>query len=256
MSTTEDILLVGTGNLASHLAGIFSATAGYSLFVASREAEKGSDFCARYGGLLYQESDNRKFKIVLLCVSDSALIDCAAQYAFAGDCLVHTSGSSSLELIDRYHPSTGVFWPLQTFTAGRPVSWNNLPVCIQGKDPFTKKILRDLVFSIGAKMVESTSESRLKLHIAAVFACNFVNHMYVLSDIWCRENLLSFELLKPLIEETASKVQEILPPEAQTGPAKRGDNKINEKHLATLSDHPALQTVYNLLAKQIHNRYR
>jgi predicted short-subunit dehydrogenase-like oxidoreductase (DUF2520 family) len=169
---------------------------------------------------------------------------------------MHTSGASSIEILSPYHASTAVFWPLQTFTAGREINWAGLPVCVQSSGPEAAALIQRIGEGMGVRLIESTSEERLKYHLAAVFVSNFVNHLYALADIWCRENLLEPEHLKPLILETAKKVQELSAPEAQTGPAKRHDLASMEKHLALLNDHPALQQVYALLSEQIMNRYQ
>jgi predicted short-subunit dehydrogenase-like oxidoreductase (DUF2520 family) len=256
MSYPEEILLVGTGNLAAHLAVILSGPAGYRVDVAGRDPEKLETFCKTYGGLPFREEDDKFYQAVIICVSDQAIESSAARYGKKASCILHTSGASSLEILEKYHRSNGVFWPLQTFTAGREVSWEGLPVCIQASDQHAAAILNRLSEGTRIKAIESTSDQRLQYHLAAVFVGNFVNHLYVLSDIWCRENLLDFDALKPLILETARKVQALSPPEAQTGPAKRQDVASIDKHMAMLDDHPALKQVYHILSEQIMKRYQ
>jgi predicted short-subunit dehydrogenase-like oxidoreductase (DUF2520 family) len=144
---------------------------------------------------------------------------------------------------------------MQTFTAGRPINWHKLPVCIQASGSGPGVFFEKLSNSTGLLTVETTSAERLNYHLAAVFACNFTNHLYTLADIWCRENLLEPKLMLPLIEETAKKVQLLDPTEAQTGPAKRADQVTIDKHMALLNDHPALRQVYQLFSEQIMSRY-
>jgi len=252
----DEILLIGTGNLAAHLAAVLSGPAGYRLDVAGREQSKTEAFCNAFGGLPYLEEEGKFYQAAIVCVSDEAIATCASKYGNKAEVLIHTSGASPLEVIKELHAETGVFWPVQTFSRGREIDWKNLPVCIQSNGQKAEQFIRNLAERTGIHPVESTSEERLKYHLAAVLVCNFVNHLYTVADIWCRENLLNPDFLKPLILETAKKVQELNPPESQTGPAKRGDTGSMEKHLALLNDHPAIRQVYTLMSEQIQNRYQ
>lgn len=256
MKQPDEILLAGTGNLAAHLAGLFADIAGFRLDVAGRDPAKTHEFCNKFGGLPFREEEGKQYLAVIVCVSDQAIESVAAKYGRKGAVLIHTSGASPMETLLTFHQSVGVFWPVQTFTAGREIGWTGLPVCIQSNDSLAADFLSLVTERTGIMPVESTSADRLRYHLAAVFVCNFVNHLYALADIWCREHLLETETLKALILETARKVQSLEPPEAQTGPAKRHDIQSLDKHLELLSDHPALKQVYTLLSKQIMNRYQ
>ena len=256
MNPPEEILIVGTGNLAAHLVSALSKAGGYWIHVASRDHLKAQKFCNRFGGTPFSEKETNVFSAVFLAVTDQVIEETAARYARYGKILFHTSGSTSMEALKNHHHAYGVFWPLQTFSQDRPVQWSDLPVCLESSNADAEKHLQQIVASLGAKAVNIDSAHRIKMHIAAVFVCNFTNHLYALADIWCRENQLDFDLLKPLISETANKIQNLSPPEAQTGPAKRHDVVTMNKHTEQLQNHPSLLEIYELISRQIQHRYK
>ena len=149
----------------------------------------------------------------------------------------------------------GVFYPLQTFSKNRVVNFKDIPICVEAKDAKDIKLLMNLGKSLSEKVVEVNSEERSKLHVAAVFVNNFVNHLYgVGHDILSAHNL-PFELFQPLIEETASKIKTVTPSQAQTGPAKRGDQKTIEKHLHLLGE-GSNSILYQLLTESIKAKFK
>ena len=142
----------------------------------------------------------------------------------------------------------GVFYPLQTFSKNREVNFNNIPICVEATEPRDLKLLMNLGKSLSEKVVEVNSEERSKLHLAAVFVNNFVNHLYAIGDDILSNNELSFDLLHPLIEETANKIKILAPSQVQTGPARRGDQKTIEKHLHLLKEGPKSDLYQQLTA--------
>ena len=143
----------------------------------------------------------------------------------------------------------GVFYPMQTFSKQREVPFAGLPVFIES--PTDAAVLRTLAESMGCGVYEMDSASRRYLHLAAVFACNFSNHMYdVCARVLARKGI-PFEVMLPLIDETARKVHALTPREAQTGPAVRYDQTVMQRHLDLLEDED-LKQIYNLLSQHIH----
>lgn len=151
--------------------------------------------------------------------------------------LVHTSGGVDLSAINPKH-QRGVFYPLQSFSETGKARFKEIPMCLEAENPEALEKLTRLARSISEKVETITSEERAKLHLAAVFVNNFVNHLYYISDQYLAVNDLDFELLKPLINETARKMETLIPVEAQTGPAVRKDQKTIQKHLELLNDSP------------------
>ena len=150
----------------------------------------------------------------------------------------------------------GVIYPLQTFSRKREVNFRDIPVFIEANSSANLEILRNIAGSISGIVSEADSEQRQLLHISAVFACNFVNHFYFIASELLKKNNVSFDVIKPLILETALKVQELQPIEAQTGPAVRFDKNIIDKHLSKLADAEEYRQLYELISKSIFEHHK
>ena len=159
--------------------------------------------------------------------------------------LVHTAGSMPLSVFDGYDCHAGVLYPMQTFSMDREVDFREIPLFIEGADPR----IRAVAESLSAHVYELSTADRKYLHLAAVFACNFANHCYTLAaDVLARKGL-PFDVMLPLVDETARKVHELHPTEAQTGPAVRGDKNVMAAQSALLDGR--LQAIYNLMSESI-----
>jgi predicted short-subunit dehydrogenase-like oxidoreductase (DUF2520 family) len=145
----------------------------------------------------------------------------------------------------------GVFYPLQTFSKTSNIDFESVPICIESNDTSFYEFLNELANSITNKVYMLDSKQRRQLHIAAVIACNFSNLMYRFSEDICKEHSIPFEILQPLILETANKIQSLPPSKAQTGPAQRGDELTIEKHIASLESNSELQSIYKTLSNSI-----
>jgi len=168
---------------------------------------------------------------------------------------VHTAGSVSMAVFQEKKEKYGVFYPFQTFSKAKQLDFKKIPVFIEASHPEVEAVLCALASSVSNEVHQINSEQRLKLHIAAVFACNFVNHLYHVASDMLKSADLPFEVLKPLILETAGKVMQLTPEEAQTGPAKRNDTGVINKHLDALSESPDLRKIYQELSDMILNQY-
>ncbi|MDH6306570.1 putative short-subunit dehydrogenase-like oxidoreductase (DUF2520 family) [Parabacteroides sp. PF5-5] len=164
---------------------------------------------------------------------------------------VHTAGSVPMQIFEGHAKRYGVFYPLQTFTKKRRVKLDKTPIFLEVNNPEDMKMLKKVAIALSGNAQELDSEKRKMLHLAAVFACNFTNHMYALAAKLLEEQSLSYELILPLIIETADKISEIPPSEAQTGPAVRFEKEIMDKQIAMLSD-PGMQTIYRLISQNIY----
>ena len=162
--------------------------------------------------------------------------------------LVHTAGSMPLSVFDGYDCHAGVLYPMQTFSLDREVDFREIPLFIEGADPR----IRAVAESLSAHVYELSTADRKYLHLAAVFACNFANHCYTLAaDVLARKGL-PFDVMLPLVDETARKVHELHPTEAQTGPAARGDKNVMAAQSALLDGR--LQAIYNLMSESIQDK--
>lgn len=194
--------------------------------------------------------------IYIISVSDLVFNDLLKEVNFNNKLIAHTAGSISMEELKKYSNNYGVFYPLQTFSKYREVDFSCVPMCIEGNTPENEQILVDLASVISKDVRIISSEQRKQLHLAAVFASNFVNHMYTIAaDIVGQKNL-PVDILLPLISETASKIINIPPIEAQTGPAIRNDKNIIKKHLRMLNDNPKLAEIYCLLSDSIYEYHK
>ena len=198
-------------------------------------------------------SEIKEADVYIIAIPDDAIDDFSATLPFQDKLVVHTSGSVPMQALDGKNKK-GVFYPLQTFTKNNLVDFSEIPICIEAEEETDLKTLRTLGESISNKVTMISSEDRKKLHLAAVFVNNFVNHLYTISEAILEENNLDFGLLKPLIAETASKIENLSPLQAQTGPAKRNDRKTIENHLHLLKDSP-YREVYQQLTKAIQDTY-
>lgn len=173
-----------------------------------------------------------------------------------GTLVVHTAGSIGLDVFPEKIKQKGIFYPLQTFSDNRNVNFKDLPFLLESSDDQSSEIMNKLAESIGAKVYFVDTEHRRMLHLAAVFVCNFTNHMLMEGKDVATRAGFSFDVLVPLINETISKALKIGPENSQTGPAVRNDQNTIEKHLELLSYSPELQRIYNEMTQSIIKYYK
>ncbi|MBW3517980.1 Rossmann-like and DUF2520 domain-containing protein [Flavobacterium sp. NKUCC04_CG] len=187
--------------------------------------------------------------LVLLAVSDDAIEEVSAAIKLPNQLIAHTSGGSSINAI-KGTARAGVFYMLQTFSLEKAVDFSKIPFCLEASNDTDFALLEKLALKFSEKVFNINSEQRKSIHVAAVFVSNFVNHMYVLGSEICKENQVPFDILKPLILETAEKIQTLSPQKAQTGPAVRKDKKTIKKHLDFLVD-SNLKEIYQMITQSI-----
>jgi predicted short-subunit dehydrogenase-like oxidoreductase (DUF2520 family) len=190
--------------------------------------------------------------IYIFALKDSALSEAAQNMPPLSGCWVHTAGSIPMDIFSDYSDRRGVLYPLQTFSKNRNVSFQNIPLFIEANNPGDEDLLDAIAHILSVRVIRLSSEKRKYLHLAAVFACNFANHLYALAAEILEKQGLDWDLLSPLIHETASKVDALHPLDAQTGPAVRNDKNVMDKQLEMVKARPDLQVLYQLLSKSIH----
>jgi predicted short-subunit dehydrogenase-like oxidoreductase (DUF2520 family) len=195
-------------------------------------------------------------KIIIIAVPDHLLISVLESITCSPETLVaHTAGSFGLDIFPEKIIRRGIFYPLQTFSKGRKVSFFDLPFLLESSDDKSAGILKTLAESIGSKVHFVDTEQRRMLHLAAVFVCNFTNHMLTLGREVSLKADYPFEILTPLIKETISKALDSGPENSQTGPAVRNDRNTIEKHLELLSFSSELQKIYQVISQSIIEYY-
>lgn len=247
------ISIIGSGNVATHLAAALK-NAGHTIVqVYSPNYQNASLLAYHVKAEAIADIDqiNDETDIFIIAAKDDAIDTVARQLAPYQKLIVHTSGATDLSSILKYHSPAGVFYPLQTFSKVREVDFKQVPLCIEGSDNEVTAQLELLAHTITNDVYRVNSSQRKILHLAAVFACNFPNHLYAIAQTLLAEHQLSFNLLKPLIIETAQKAMESSPVDVQTGPAIRRDEKTMSEHLVFLNQHPQLQQLYEVLSQSI-----
>lgn len=243
--------------MAWHLAHALDAAHHTIAQVYSRNSRKAADLAHPFNA----EAVNRiehlsdEVDVILICVSDDA-IDAVAQQLKNRNCLIaHTSGAIAMGVLQETSPFYGVFYPLQSLSQGKKVDFFSVPILTEGNNKAAEMQLDALGKTISNTVKNITSEQRKHLHLAAVFANNFTNALYAEAAEILSHHNLSFDLLRPLISETAQKVQKLPPQEAQTGPAKRHDELTINKHLELLNGQPEKEKVYRLLTEIIQKKF-
>lgn len=248
------VIILGAGNVASHL---FKAFQKSDKIVVKQWYNRRLESIQTYQNQIEITDDLSELKeadIYILAVSDDAVAELSSQLPFTNRLVVHTSGSVGIYDLDK-KLRRGVFYPLQTFSKDADVDFKNVPICIEVLDKSDLKILKSLATALGSKSHKVNSEQRRGLHLAAVFVNNFTNQLYRVAHEITESQGAEFDILKPLILETAKKVQNLSPYMAQTGPAKRNDKRTIKNHLKQLENEHH-KAIYELLTASIQKTHR
>jgi predicted short-subunit dehydrogenase-like oxidoreductase (DUF2520 family) len=250
----EKVTLIGAGNLSTQLGKAFNSAGVKVVQVYSRTEESAKELAILLGCPFTSSLNNlMDTDLFVIAVKDGAIGAVLRQIHAKQSIVVHTAGSVPMEILKNFANNFGVFYPLQTFSKKRDVDFSDIPVCLEAN---SQEVFNELALLAG-KLSETvravTSEERKVLHLAAVFTCNFVNHFYHIGASLIEEKGLDFDLLKPLIMETAQKVMDMQPIHAQTGPAVRFDEAILKNHLDMLSSKPKISKIYSFVSESIHH---
>ena len=250
------IVSVGAGRLAHHLIPALYNVGHTILQVYSH----GQSHAESLSKLVCSESVtdlgdlNRDGDIYIISVSDDVLSEVGE--VVRGLCphslIVHTAGTKPLNILKG--DKAGVIYPMQTFSFDKSLDFSKIHIFIEAKHEIDTQCLLDLCSGISDHVYMMTSDKRCYLHLAAVFACNFVNHCYDIADQILQTIGVPFDVMYGLIDETCTKVHQLKPKDAQTGPASRGDTKVLSSHIQMLSDYPDIQKIYQLISENIKKR--
>lgn len=270
------IVLIGAGNLATHLGKALHAAGHDMLQVFSRTMQSAETLASLLDAEpltdIAQVRDDAD--VYIFSVKDSALVQLVAQLcrheadglgedgavnalrkAKKGEherVFLHTAGSMPMSVFKGMTQHYGVLYPMQTFSKQREVDFSIIPCFVEANDEFAQKQIEGLAREISGRVYQLSSEDRKYLHLSAVFACNFANHCYAISQELLEEHGIPFDVMLPLINETAAKVHEMKPKDAQTGPAVRYDENVIGKQSKLLENHPHFKKVYDSMSKSIH----
>ena len=248
------LVFIGSGNLATRLAIAFAEIQCPVLQIYSRTEEAASVLAEKVKcpyttnvGALDKEAD-----IYICALKDDVLPEVLSHASLADKLVIHTAGSLSMDVLSPFTSRYGVFYPLQTFSKNRRVDFSKIPVFIESNNGDDLQIIKSLAEILSDAVYEASSVQRQNLHLAAVFACNFVNHFYAIAADLVEKSDFSFNVLLPLIVETAEKLHSLTPHEAQTGPAIRYDKNVIDKHLNFLETDKTTQQLYKLISEHIY----
>jgi predicted short-subunit dehydrogenase-like oxidoreductase (DUF2520 family) len=249
----QKVAIIGAGNLATRVA-LELHNKGVDIVQVYSRTVTSALTLARLLGCNYvtkTEKITTDADIYLISVSDMVMNDLISTVNFNNKLVAHTAGSIPMEELKKISKNYGVFYPLQTFSKFRDVNFSRIPFCIEANNQSNEATLVELASLISKDIRVISSDQRKQLHLAAVFVSNFTNHMYALANEIIQEKDLPFDILYPLISETASKVKSMTPRAAQTGPAVRNDKNIMQDHLSMLGNKPKFKKLYSVMSESI-----
>ena len=240
-----NIVLIGQGNVATNLHHAFALKGLRTQMVSSRE---GLDSLPAADVYIYAVRDEALPQVVQRVAEESQK---PTKPHLRTALHLHTSGTMPLAVLGDVFPHAGVMYFFQTFTKAKPIDdFSAIPVFVEGKQIDDLSAIFTLAQTLTPRVYETTQHDRERLHVARVFANNFTNHMYAIAADILKDTHIPFQVLLPLIDQTAEKVHHLSPHDAQTGPAKRRDEQVMNHHLALLKT-PDQQQLYTLLSKMI-----
>ena len=253
------ISFIGSGNVATHLATALNKISGVNIQqIISKDKSHAKNLAMQVRADHSDELSRLKthFDILIFAVGDDALLNILNELDIPDNrILVHTAGSVPSTVFEKVSRKYGVIYPLQTFSKNKSIDWKDLPIFLTASDESTEKRLSHITKQLSRNNHIISDEQRFALHVSAVFACNFSNAAMTISQQICEERNLDFSLLHPLIRETFDKALRNGPKFSQTGPAKRGDTTVMNKHMQFLSEMPLEKKIYEMVSDFISQRY-
>jgi len=244
------ITIIGSGNVAHHLITAFQKEKHIEIvqvFVRKKNAVLPN---IKKEKIISNFADFKDADLYIISVSDDAIFEVSDKLPFSKKLVVHTSGAKPIGILADKNRK-GVFYPLQSFSKEKKMHFNEIPIFLETQNKKDFFLLEKTARLISGKVIAMDSEKRRALHVASVFVSNFVNYMYRIGADICTENNISFDVLKPLINEVTDKINHLSPKQAQTGPAQRGDIQTIESHIEFLKNNPENKQIYQLITQSI-----
>lgn len=247
------IVSIGAGNVATHLCKILKKSGQEILQIYSRTEKSAKELADKIkcDYAIDLKEINKEADIYIFSISDNAILQVLEKINIENKFFVHTAGSISMDIFKEKTNNFGVFYPFQTFSKNKEISFAEIPIFIEANTKENEISLKKIASKITKIQRVVNSEERKYLHLTAVFACNFVNSMYAVAEEILIENNLDFDFLLPLIKETAEKASQNSPLKVQTGPAVRNDKNVIDKHLKLLSHLPKYKKLYSFVSEII-----
>jgi len=248
------IALIGSGNVATVLGRMIKKNNHQVLQVISRDLDNAKLLAEELDASFtdFSGKPDLNADIFILAIADQALEHFLTGFGMGSKLVVHTAGSVSIDVLKKYSTNYGVLYPLQSLRKEME-NIPSIPFLIDGNSDEVVELIAGFANSISHSVKRTGDEERVKLHAAAVIVSNFTNHLYAIAEDFCQKENIDFGLLKPLILETALRIQHVSPAKVQTGPAVRKDILTMDKHLRLFTAHPKLRTTYLRLTDSIMN---
>ena len=258
MNPIRNISILGAGNVATHLTETLINNGFPIGQLYSRSEKSGNELALKINadfidspGKLDSSAD-----LYILAINDETISLVAPKLHVDSGIVVHTSGSIGMDVLQPFFPRIGVFYPLQTFRKERKLSFSSIPICVEANNHTVETSLLDLASQLSSCVHLINSDQRRVLHMTAVFAGNFTNFMYSIAEDLLHEHGIPFDMLKPLIRQTAENIEYPDLFSMQTGPAVREDSEIMERHRNLIKDHDLYKEIYDLISKSIIQQKR
>ncbi len=249
----EDIVIIGSGNVAEALALAFTNSGHTPVQIFARNRAEGTKIAAKCQCRFTDDPAQVKSAgLYVIAVSDKAIASVSGAIDFGDAVVAHTSGSTPIDALAPAIRNKAVLYPLQTFTKGRKVNFQTIPIMVEGATPKALETVTKAAKLLSGNVREVASKQRAMIHVAAVFASNFTNHMFTISELLAKDAGIDFSVLKPLIRETTDKAMSADSPRSvQTGPAIRNDFQTKSRHCELLAEKPDLKNIYINLSNNI-----
>ena len=242
------VVILGAGNVATHLYQSFSRAEQLDVIQVFNRNIDHLDFVEDAEKRISNLEQIKAADLYVISIKDEAIEELVPNLPISGGIVTHTSGSQHMDTLSKFD-NYGVFYPLQTFSKKKEVNFREVPLCLEANSEENLEFLKKVASAVSDNIFEVSSEQRRALHVSAVLANNFSNHLFALAADYCSENDLPFEILRPLIRETVDKIETLDPYSAQTGPALRNDQKTISAHLELLDEDK--KKIYTILTESI-----
>jgi len=253
MTEIKKVAFAGSGNVVTHLSKVFFNADIKIIGFYGRNLQSAQSLANKYNTYFGQLQDLEACDadLIIVSVPDHAINEVISLIPNCDTMMAHTSGSLSIEVLQKVSKHPAVFYPLQTFSKDKTIDFSQVPIMLEAKKEDDYLKLENLANKISKKIFRINSSQRKKIHIAAVFSSNFTNYLFHIAEDLLRREEVPFEVIQPLIEETTEKIKELRPFDAQTGPAARRDMETIYAHLNDLKEIPEYQEIYKLLSHHI-----
>lgn len=250
-------VIIGAGNVAWHLSHALTAAGMDVVQVFSRSELSAKNLAEKIGcdHTTAVEEINPHADFYLVSLRDEITAHVIGQLKFSPALIAHTSGTLPISVFPSHFINTGVLYPLMTFSKTIALENSIIPICVEGSNDKATEEIYKIACALSEKVSKLDHRQRVQLHLAAVFANNFSNHLFSIANELLEEHKISGSMLYPLMQETVRKAIELGAANGQTGPARRSDSEVIEKHLNLLADHPRYREIYRMLTESILSQY-